>query len=146
MTTSPELAHQLLTTLPVMAGAVARAVRAGQEADFNNIAHIRMLHMLIDQPRSFKELCAHRGIAAPTLSRSLTALERRGWIERIKHPTDRRQLLLQLTREGRAQHDSISASAQDFLSQRLNSLTTLERAQVSEALALLSRTLQASTS
>ncbi len=139
MTTSARLAQQLLTTLPMLGGAVARAVRAGHEADFNNIAHVHMLHMLIDQPRSFKDLCAQRGIAAPTLSRSLTALERRGWVERVTHPTDRRQILLQLTGEGRAQHDAINAAAQDFLRRRLDLLKPSERAQVAHALAHLGR-------
>jgi DNA-binding MarR family transcriptional regulator len=139
MASSDELAHQLLTKLPLLGAEVARAVRASHDSNFNNIAHIHMLHMLIDQPRTFKDLCAQRGIAAPTLSRSLTALERRGWIERVAHPTDRRQVLLQLTSEGRAQHDAISAAALTFLRCKLDLLHTSERAQVARAIAHLSR-------
>jgi DNA-binding MarR family transcriptional regulator len=138
---SASLALKLMHTLPAMGHAMARSVRSVQDVDANVIIQMRMLHSLIEGPRSFKDLCAYRGVSAPTLSRSLRALERHGWIERVTHPEDKRQLLLQVTPRGRIRFDTLHTAAQRYLEARLNSLNVAQRRTVSEALDLLQTSL-----
>ena len=79
MPSSIELAESLLSTLPAVAHALARATRDESEWDTHGMIQMRTLVMLKDGPKTFKDLCAFRGVAPPTLSRSVTAMVRRGW-------------------------------------------------------------------
>jgi DNA-binding MarR family transcriptional regulator len=47
-----------------------------------------------------QELAAGLGLSVGGASKSADRLERRGWLRRTAHPSDRRSLLLELTEEG----------------------------------------------
>jgi DNA-binding MarR family transcriptional regulator len=47
-----------------------------------------------------QELAAGLGLSVGGASKSADRLERRGWLRRVEHPSDRRSLLLELTAEG----------------------------------------------
>lgn len=49
-----------------------------------------------------QELAAGLGLSVGGASKSADRLERRGWLKRVAHPSDRRSLLLELTDEGLA--------------------------------------------
>jgi DNA-binding MarR family transcriptional regulator len=49
-----------------------------------------------------QELAAGLGLSIGGASKSADRLERRGWLKRVAHPSDRRSLLLELTDEGLA--------------------------------------------
>jgi DNA-binding MarR family transcriptional regulator len=142
MTTSNQLATKLMEAMPVIGHAMSRATRtANGPADMNGMIQLRTLHMLVNGPLTFKELCAHRGVAAPTLSRSINTMVKRGWVERTPHPRDGRQLMLKVTRSGRAHFDGLVTSAHGVLAESLKSLSPQERKSIFHALELLKSTL-----
>jgi DNA-binding MarR family transcriptional regulator len=56
---------------------------------------------------TLNELAAHLCLDKSTASRIVDALQRKGYVERSTHPTDRRALLLQATGDGTALHARI---------------------------------------
>jgi DNA-binding MarR family transcriptional regulator len=61
----------------------------------------RVLRQLRDAPRTAGAVAESLGLSAPALSRHLTALERRGLIDRQIDPADRRRVLIAVTAGGR---------------------------------------------
>lgn len=142
MTTTHELAQKLMETMPALGRSMARSVRTqNAPADSNGIIHIRTLHMLMEGPRTFKDLCAFRGVAPPTLSRSIDAMVKRGWVERVPHPDDKRKLLLQATDEGQRHFKELVTDSRDHLAQVLQALNSDERNTIAQALDLLKKVL-----
>lgn len=145
MSQSEGLAQTLLETLPLMGQVVARTMRlpgcttAG--AELHTLVHVRMLHELEGGPKTFQQLQASRGVTAATLSRSIDAMVKHGWIERLPHPDDRRQVLLHSTATGRRYFHDMVGNARAQLAASLDKLSDEERATVSTALQLLRRSL-----
>lgn len=61
-----------------------------------------LLTVMQEAPRPQRELAAMCGLDPSTLVPILDGMERRGWIERRRHPRDRRAHLVALTAAGRA--------------------------------------------
>lgn len=61
----------------------------------------RVLRQLRDGPRAAGAVAASLGVAAPTLTRHLLALEQRGLVARSTDPADRRRVMVALTSSGR---------------------------------------------
>ena len=145
MTTTAELAQLLLETMPILGQAIGRSIRTKSctqnPSEGNLIIHITMLRMLINGPKTFQELLAFRGVAAATLSRSIDAMVKHAWVERVQHPDDKRQVLLHATDEGRRYFFELVDSARTNLIESLRTLNADERATIAEALTLLRRTL-----
>lgn len=128
--------------MPLVGGAMARAIREGHGAtDANSLVQLHTMNMLSHGPLTFKALCAGRGVAAPTLSRSINALVRRGWVAREADPHDKRKLTLALTAIGRAHMLEVTHNAQRALADRLKPLTVADRKKIMDALDLLASTL-----
>lgn len=132
-----ELARDFLRLAPQIAHLVASTLRS--EGDPNTLMQAHTLRMLSEGPRSFKELVALRRVSAPTLSRTLNALVKRGWVERVPHAHDRRQRLLRLTPAGMAEFERLRLQVQAQLAQRFRLLNPEERLTLWRALGILER-------
>jgi DNA-binding MarR family transcriptional regulator len=143
MTSPKRLAARLMDVMPTLGGALARAVRTSHTApDVNSLVQLRTMHMLAARPLTFKQLCTGRGVAAPTLSRSINAMVRRGWIARTPDPLDKRKLLLALTVKGRKHLQNAAGATQRALANQLKSLNASERTRIIDALDLLASALK----
>ena len=140
MPSSIELAESLLSTLPAVAHALARATRDESDWDTHGMIQMRTLVMLKDGPKTFKDLCAFRGVAPPTLSRSVTAMVRRGWITRSPHPQDKRQLMLAVTPGGAEHLQRIGDAFRKRLGEALEQLSADERQILANSVDILKRT------
>ncbi|MER6982653.1 MarR family transcriptional regulator, partial [Streptomyces carpinensis] len=71
-----------------------------------SVARLRALRMLAraEHPLRMRDLSEMAGIAARTTTTIVDSLERDGLVERVRHPQDRRAILLRLTDEGRRCH------------------------------------------
>lgn len=142
MSSANQIARKLMELAPSLFQAMAAAMRSEGVDDPTTLVQLHTLRALGREPRSFKDLCAHRNVAPPTLSRTIEAMVKRGWVERAAHPDDRRQLVLKLTRDGRQELETAGAGTQAHLAEVLSSMSPAERQTVSEALDILDRALR----
>jgi DNA-binding MarR family transcriptional regulator len=97
---------------------------------------------LYDAPRTFKELLVFRKVAPPTLSRTIEAMVQRGWVERVPHPTDRRQVLLSLTTAGKSEVETMVERVESHLAQYVERASPQERQSLTTALDILNHMFQ----
>jgi DNA-binding MarR family transcriptional regulator len=86
-----------------------------------------------------RELAEHEKVQPPSMTRVIAALEERGLLERSAHPTDGRQVVLNLTDQGRALVKEERRRKEAWLSQRLRELTPEERAILRKAAPILQK-------
>ena len=121
------LAGKLLEITPMWLHAMSTAFRNNGEVDVSTLTQMRTLHALQRGPCTFKELISWRKVAPPTLSRTLEAMVKRGWVERIPHPDDKRQILLKLTPSGLAEFERIRAHMLQHTTHIMSELVSAER-------------------
>ncbi len=93
--------------------------------------------------RSIKSLAALLGVSAPTISDAVSALQQKGWTERIADPADARSRLVRLTRAGRELVAQLAQGA-DPLLQAVQSLAATDQSTMYRLVLQLIRQLQAS--
>ena len=90
-------------------------------------------------PMSPGELAGHERVQPPSMTRVVVALEGMGLVTRTPHPTDGRQVVIELTQ---AAEDLLSAEAQAreaWLTGRLSELTPEERDVLREAAEIMDK-------
>jgi DNA-binding MarR family transcriptional regulator len=93
-----ETSRVLLETFPSLMGFVASELR--RHSEVNNPAHFRLLRALRRGPRSLHDLAERHGVRLPTMSRTVSVLEKREWIERVRSTEDRRTVYAHITEKG----------------------------------------------
>jgi DNA-binding MarR family transcriptional regulator len=73
------------------------------------------------------ELAEHEKVQPPSMTRVITVLEERGLVRRKPHATDRRQVLLTVTADGRDVVQRVRRRREAWLAQRLQELAPDER-------------------
>ena len=73
------------------------------------------------------ELAEHEKVQPPSMTRVIAVLEERGLVRREPHATDRRQVVLTVTHEGRDVVQRVRRRREAWLAQRLQELTPDER-------------------
>jgi DNA-binding MarR family transcriptional regulator len=127
-----ELARLLVELTPAMGRTLAMRLRhpAGDEAMLP--PHLLLLRRLRAGSATHGELAAQLRVVPSTLSATLDALEKRGWVSRERDAEDRRVVRVALTDAGHAvlqTTDDVAASALDDL------ISTLTDEQIHQALA-----------
>src|SRR3954454_10804104 len=74
-----------------------------------------------------RELADTERVQPPTMTKIVGKLEERGLVARTPHPTDRRQVILAATEQGRAVYAQFERVRDEWLAQRLAALTPAER-------------------
>src|SRR5579859_6157006 len=72
------------------------------------------------------ELAEHEKVQPPSMTRVIAVLEERGLVRRAAHPTDRRQVILTVTQQGRDLVDRVRRRKEAWLAQRLQELSPEE--------------------
>jgi DNA-binding MarR family transcriptional regulator len=85
------------------------------------------------------ELADHEKVQPPSMTRVIAVLEERKLVERAAHPTDRRQVLLTATPQGRALVARVRRRREAWLAQRFQELTPEERAILRSAAPILEK-------
>ena len=67
-------------------------------------------------------------VASATMTATLDALERRGWVRRVANPADRRSVFVEITSEGRAVADQVLPGIRAVEKAMMSTLTVKERA------------------
>jgi DNA-binding MarR family transcriptional regulator len=85
------------------------------------------------------ELAEHEKVQPPSMTRVIAVLEERNLVRRTAHPTDRRQVVLTVTPEGRALVNRVRRRREAWLAQRLQELTPEERSVLRAAAPILEK-------
>ena len=141
--TAAALAGKLLEITPIWLHAMSAPLRHGSgEIDASTLTQMRTLHALHQGPLTFKQLISWRKVAAPTLSRTLDAMVKRGWVDRIPHPDDKRQVLLKLTEAGQVESERLRIHMHEHATELVSKLNGDERHCLFTGLNALLRELQ----
>jgi DNA-binding MarR family transcriptional regulator len=89
------------------------------------------------------ELAEYEKVQPPSMTRVIAVLEERGLVRRSAHPTDRRQVVLTVTDEGRALVDRVRRRKEAWLTQRMQELSPEEVGILRAAAPILERLSQA---
>ena len=98
-----------------------------------------LAHLDASDAQTAGELAAHLGIAASTLSSTLTRLESLGYLDRVRGAADRRFVAPKLTAKGRNAVAGTSVLNAERVAEALQCLTPAERNRAADGLALLAR-------
>jgi DNA-binding MarR family transcriptional regulator len=85
------------------------------------------------------ELAGHERVQPPSMTRVIAALEDRGLVARAPHPTDRRQIVLTITDQGRELVHRSRTVKEAWLTRRLKKLSPSERAALLAAAPVLEK-------
>jgi DNA-binding MarR family transcriptional regulator len=88
------------------------------------------------------ELAAHEKVQPPSMTRTTAALEAAGLVTRVTDPSDRRQVMVQMSRAGLSLLHDDRRRREAWLAERLEQLTAEERALLHEVAPLLDRLAQ----
>jgi DNA-binding MarR family transcriptional regulator len=89
------------------------------------------------------DLAEHEKVQPPSMTRVIAALVDWGLVTRAPHPTDRRQVILTVTPDGRSLVQKVRRRKEAWLARRLAELTPQERATLREAAPILEKLSQA---
>src|SRR3954451_17706637 len=90
-------------------------------------------------PLSPGELAAHERVQPPSMTRVVVALENMGLVTRTPHPTDGRQVIIDLTPAAEELLSAEARAREAWLSSRLQELTADERAVLREAAGIIEK-------
>lgn len=85
------------------------------------------------------ELAGHEKVQPPSMTRVLAALEEKGLVTRRPHPSDRRQVLVELTESGTTLCDDEVRMREAWLSQRVSELSKEDREVLRQAVEVIER-------
>ncbi len=86
-----------------------------------------------------RELADVERVQPPTMTKIVGKLEERGLVARTPHPTDRRQVILAATAEGRAVYAQFERVRDEWLAQALAALSPGERGTLEAAAQILQK-------
>ena len=95
----------LATSLRISVSRLARRMRAervaqGLQPELSD-SQLAALAALEKHPMTPSELAEHEKVQPPSITRVIASLEERGLIQRMPHSSDRRQVVLTVTDQGR---------------------------------------------
>lgn len=132
---APDLATNLrIATLRLSRRLRSENVSACTESQYGVLA---CLHHL--GPMSPGDLAEHERVQAPSMTRTVAALEEAGLVARSKHPSDGRQVVVTLTDAGRDVVCETKRRRNAWLNKGLAKLTPEEREVVGRAAEILRR-------
>lgn len=134
----------LATSLRISVSRLARRMRAeraaqGLQPELSDTQLAALATLEKHTAMTPGELADHEKVQPPTMTRVIAALEERGLIRRMPHPTDRRQVVLTVTDHGRDVVRQVRQLREAWLARRLRDLTAAERAKLREAVPILEK-------
>jgi DNA-binding MarR family transcriptional regulator len=83
---------------------------------------IGVLRASVERPQRITELAASEGVTQPAITLVVDRMERRGWVVRQADPSDRRVVLVALTRLGRQAFEQLRAEYRALLHEEMEAL------------------------
>jgi DNA-binding MarR family transcriptional regulator len=135
----------LATALRISVSRLARRLRAQRttsgmtEAVLSETQLAALSALEVHHAMTPGELAEHEKVQPPSMTRVIAVLTERDLVLKSPHPTDRRQVILTVTEEGRAVVHRVRRRKDAWLAQRLAELTAAERATLRAAMPILEK-------
>ncbi len=137
----------LATALRISVSRLARRLRVERQAEgLASLSDTQLAALSVLEKHAAMtpgELADHEKVQPPSMTRVIALLKERGLVMRAPHPTDRRQVVLTVTEEGRALVIQARRRRDAWLAKRLKELTPDERAVLRAAAPVLEKLSQA---
>jgi DNA-binding MarR family transcriptional regulator len=123
----------LATAMRISVSRLARRLRVerlglgGTETALSDIQLAALAALERNDSMTPGELAEYEKVQPPSMTRVIAVLEERGLVRREPHATDRRQVLLTVTADGRTLVQRVRRRREAWLAQRLQELTPTER-------------------
>jgi DNA-binding MarR family transcriptional regulator len=134
--TSKECANLILETTPLvmrsMRTAVAQYVGSG-----TTLPQFRVLSHLNRDSQCLSDLAVRQHVSLATMSKIVTGLVERGYVERASEDRDRRYITLRLTPKGQRFFDQTNAHTRQSIAARIAALSSEERGRIVAGLRVL---------
>lgn len=139
MAEEPDAERMLAARMRVTAVRLIRRLRE-QTGDAISPAQLSLLSCLYRSgPMSPRALAVEDGVRPPSVTRMVAGLADRGLITRRPHPTDGRQVVVELTTTGRERIEEEISARERWLERRLAELDADERAALVRAVEIIDR-------
>jgi DNA-binding MarR family transcriptional regulator len=133
-TPAPDASEETLTASRALLGIVARSVAPALEAV--SLPQFRVLVLLSSEgPTRVGQLAVQVGANPSTFSRSVDRMVAGGWVARSENPDSRREVLLELTDDGRWLVESVTTRRRREIEAVLTRMTAADRTALMTALA-----------
>ena len=135
----------LATAMRISVSRLARRLRVerlglgGPETALSDIQLAALAALERKGPMTPGELAEHEKVQPPSMTRVIAVLEERGLVLREPHSTDRRQVILTVTPDGRDLVQRVRRRREAWLAQRLQELTPEERQILRQAAPILEK-------
>jgi DNA-binding MarR family transcriptional regulator len=137
----------LATALRISVSRLARRLRVERQAEgLASLSDTQLAALSVLETHTAMtpgELAEHEKVQPPSMTRVIAVLEERNLVMRAPHPTDRRQVVLSVTEDGRALVLQARKRRDAWLAKRLKELTADERAVLRAAAPVLEKLSQA---
>ncbi len=137
----------LATALRISVSRLARRLRVERQAEgLASLSDTQLAALAVLDAHTAMtpgELAEHEKVQPPSMTRVIAVLEERGLVMRAPHRTDRRQVVLTATEEGRTLVSQARRRRDAWLAKRLKELTPEERALLRAAAPVLEKLSQA---
>jgi DNA-binding MarR family transcriptional regulator len=137
----------LATALRISVSRLARRLRVERQAEgLSSLSDTQLAALAVLESHAAMtpgELADHEKVQPPSMTRVIAVLEERKLVMRAPHPTDRRQVVLTVTEEGRALVVQARRRRDAWLAKRLKELSPAERAVLRAAAPVLEKLSQA---
>ena len=142
-----DLSAGLATGLRISVSRLARRLRVERQAEgLASLSDTQLAALaVLDRHGAMTpgELAEHEKVQPPSMTRVIAVLEERRLVMRTPHPTDRRQVVLTVTEQGRELVSQARRRRDAWLAKRLKELSPQERAILRAAAPVLEKLSQA---
>ena len=138
---SPPTETELSSALRISVMRLSRRMRQERSSDSGLTATqlAAMATLRRHGPITAGELAAHEKVSPPSMTRILGHLSDLGMVERRSHPTDGRQVLVELSETGATLLAADRRRRDEWLAERLRELAAAEREQLRDVVGILDR-------
>lgn len=127
----------LANDLRIACGRISRRVRFESKSTVAPHQFSVLVGVYNNGPQTPTQLAAHDRVSTPSMTRTVNCLVDDGLVERVAHPDDGRQVLVQLTDAGRRVVDETRASRDTWMLEHIESLEPEQLALLRQAADLL---------
>ena len=131
-----EQSHRLLEIIPQLMRMIRTEMRKTASDDMT-VPQFRILLKISKEPHSNRELADWMGVSAPTMSKLVDRLVERKLIERSETSSDRRQISLVATPEGKKRAMHARGLVQQVFEKKISQLSTQKKRDLSNGLTAL---------